>query len=437
MICDFPDLFRLFVANSAKDVAGVPEYVALLQKNEKNNQFQLQRGILDRVRQDLDKVLDAQPTYKGQTRQAVILLEQHRGSADFEWYYDLITAAYSPKWQEAQREHFQRAARTLRKMVSDFPELIRLVAANPVKSINSVAAYTELCRQHENNRQFEEQRHTAERIKTALEGLLDGQPNYRRQIREALVKLEKNRGRPDFEWLYDMIVEAYKHRWSEPQQDYFDRVVRTVRSGNQYFLSFTNRPTDRERDKPVNTRYWYFIRSKIRAENVTKEDLSKRNFLAEAVYTLLWDESIHGFYYKIHEDRNRQVLADLMEGCATCRVFIQLVQNAMFEVPKEGDTNYCEFEYRKAYESIIDGDPDSEDRFVFVIAEDENAFIAADRVDDEYSAWHKHIMEKQRHFLPKVEKPDDPKITLIGDMIEKSILAQVRSSWDRLLDHIP
>ena len=58
----------------------------------------------------------------------------------------------------------------------------------------------------------------------------------------------KNRGSRDFEWLYDLIVAGYKPRWSEAQQNYFERQVTTLRSGNDFFLSFTSRPADLQAD---------------------------------------------------------------------------------------------------------------------------------------------------------------------------------------------
>lgn len=439
MICEFPELLRLVAAHSRKDIDDVPQYVALCRQNENNRLFEMQRAILLRVRQTLDMAVDPQPTFKGQARRAVMLLEQNRGGADFEWYHELISAAYRPQWPEAQQTYFERAVRRLRMAICDFPELIALFAEYSVKEINVVADYVALCRLHEKNRQFQEQRHTVERIKAALEELLDAQPTYRLQVREALIKLQKNRGEADFEWYYEMIVAAYKRRWSDAQQEYFDQAVGTIRSGNEFFLSFTSRPKETgngtEADKPVNRRYWYFIRSVI--SNISPDDRKRSNLLAETVYTLLRDESLHGFYYKAHEGDNRQVRADLLEGCATARVFIQLVQNVMFERPEQGLTNYCEFEYRQAYNAIIDGNPDNEDRILFVMAEDKNAFIGANRVLDPYSDWHKHILQKDRPSLPRVDTYDQAKIAQIHDTFEKLILPQVRSAWDKLLDRIP
>ncbi len=442
MICDFPDLFRLFSDNSADDIGKIQNYIDLCANNATNTQFQLQRGILEQVRRSLDAALAQQPTYKGQTRRAVILLEQNRRTAHFEWYYELIAFAFRPRWPEAQQEYFDRAARGLRKVICDFPELIPLFAAHGVRNIGGVAEYVELCRRHENNRQFQEQRNTVERIANALEELLDGQPNYQRQIREALIKLEKNRGLADFEWYYDMILQKYKRSWSEDQQEYFDRVVRTIRSGNEFFLSFTSRPPDTTTDKPVNRRYWYFIRSVIRMDNITKEDRRKRNLLADTVYTLLSDESFHGFYYKAHEGDNRQVMADLTEGCATSRVFIQLVQNVMFQVPPDAAVNYCEFEYRKANESIVidspgGPNPDNDERLIFVIAEEEGGFIGADRVSEPYSAWHADIMRKDHPYLPKVDIYDAARLSQVRETFDKIIVPQVRSAWKKVLDGIP
>ena len=61
--------------------------------------------------------------------------------------------------------------------------------------------------------------------------------------------------------------------------------------------------------------------------------------------------------------------------------------------------SYCWFEYQKAYESIIDGNPDSEDRFSFVIAEEESAFVEADRVQEPYARGMRTSCEKITPFF--------------------------------------
>ena len=99
--------------------------------------------------------------------------------------------------------------------------------------------------------------------------------------------------------------------------------------------------------------------------------------------------------------------------------------------------SYCWFEYQKAYESIIDGNPDSEDRFSFVIAEEESAFVEADRVQEPYARGMRTSCEKITPFLPKVDRYGRTKLSHPRDTFQKIVLPQVRSAWKNVLDRIP
>jgi hypothetical protein len=74
---------------------------------------------------------------------------------------------------------------------------------------------------------------------------------------------------------------------------------------------------------------------------------------------------------------------------------------------------------------------------MFVIAEETNAFIGANRVPDPYSPWHNHIREKDPPYLPKVDVYDRAKVATIRNTFERIILPQVRSAWDNVLNRIP
>src|SRR5438477_4750668 len=123
----------------------------------------------------------------------------------------------------------------------DFPELIRIFAANRVETVSHLPQYVALCRTHRDNPQFQQQLEDVRLAKSALEVLLDQPKTYALQIREALIKLNKNRGDPAFDLFYQLIVAGYKPQWSRPQQDYFEKCVKNIRTGHDFFLSFTTR----------------------------------------------------------------------------------------------------------------------------------------------------------------------------------------------------
>src|SRR5262249_36107655 len=155
-----------------------------------------------------------------------------------------------------------------------FPELIDLYANNPVADIAGLPAHIALCGLHQGNKQFETQRCKAEKLKNQLEGAIGDEGTFQEQIRAALKLLEASRESADFDWYYALIGAGYKRRWrDDDQRDYFDWAAGTIRAGNDFFLSFTSRPHDEASvQKPVNRRYWHFIRSVIRVETYSPEE---------------------------------------------------------------------------------------------------------------------------------------------------------------------
>jgi hypothetical protein len=307
----------------------------------------------------------------------------------------------------------------------DFPKLIELFAKYRVAEIGAVPEYIELCRTHAGNFQFQSQREAAERAKAQLEELLDKQPGYAAQIRQAFIKIEKLRRSQDFDLFYELIVQGYKPKWSAAQQAYFDEEVRSILSGNDFFLSFTSRSPEILGEKGINRRYRYFIRS---AGQFSKADLKTKNLLAEAFLAKLRPE-LKGFYYLDNEYDNAKLEPKLSTGSCSCRVFVQLVENVMFVPPEDQKPNYCEFEYRRALECL-----QGEGRIIFVVAEEH--LKDPDRVHDEYSDWLEDIRTRTAPHLPPVERYDRQKISDIEQKLEY-VVSQVRAAWTRVLDGIP
>ena len=311
----------------------------------------------------------------------------------------------------------------------DFPELINLFAAHRVASIGTVPEYLELCGRFASNVQFQRQRDTTEVAKRAIEEWLDNQPNYKAQVRQSFIMLQGNRI-GDFDLYYALIVAGYKHRWSVAQQTYFDRVVPTIRNDNDFFLSFTSRGP-RVGDKRINHRYWYFIRSEIGGHNITPDDRRNKNLLAEALYAMLMDATLKGFYYIRHEDDNTLVVDKLRKGLEGSRVFVQLVENVMFD-PPDGRTNYCEFEYRHAVQIIGE-----EDRILFVVTEKcPDDLEDPARVHGPYRDWVEHIRSKSASYLPPVDDYNKQRLSELKKKLE-NIVMTVKGARRGVLERIP
>src|ERR1017187_7205103 len=286
----------------------------------------------------------------------------------------------------------------------DFPELVKLFAANSVAKIDTIREYRELCDRHVGDDQFDRQRLATEEAKRTLEVLLDKQQTYKAQVYQVLKRLyaqgRNARRQEDFD-LYDLyrllIREGYASRWSVGQRAYFEGEAERIKSGTfDAFISFTNRSPDLG-DKRINRRYFYFIKAVIGPDYVTSDDLRAKNLLAKAFYYLLKDESLEGFYYPDYEGDSAVVLEELEKALKKSRVFVQLVENVIFNPPAAGP-NYCEFEYRKA---------------VGLFPKDLVLFVAAERSRDDledpelvyprYQDWLEDVRRKSVHYLPPVE----------------------------------
>jgi hypothetical protein len=311
----------------------------------------------------------------------------------------------------------------------DFPELIQLFATHKVAVIHTVPEYIDLCGRYAGNRQFQRQRDDAELAKTDLEGQLDEQPTYKSQILAALDNLQAQRI-VQFDLYYALVTAGYKPKWSAAQQAYFEREVPRIRSGNDFFLSFTSRsPT--VGDKRINHRYWYFISEVIGADHITTDERRTKNLLAEALYAKLVDFNLKGFYYVRHENDNAILKNKLHEGCRGSRAFVQLVESVMFD-PPSGRPNYCEFEYREAVKFIHD-----EDRILFVVAEERSDRLERpETVHKPYRDWLEHVLRKAAPYLPEADRDDRRRVEEIRSKLSE-VIEMVRAARRSALGRIP
>lgn len=314
------------------------------------------------------------------------------------------------------------------------PELVSFFATHKVAEIQNIDAYTKYCEKNRGIFGFEEARDKTEMAKKAIEERLDRQRNGADQIRVALKLLEAQR-HLDFDRYYNLIAAGYKPNWSRDQQNYFEHAVRIVRSGKDFFLSFTSRGPESFGDKRVNRRYWYFIRQMIPL--VGKSERKDRNLLADAIDTMLRDSALNGFYYKRHENDNSVVEQKLLDACTSSLVFIQLVDNAMFNVDETKPRNYCKYQYENALTFIRQIQNMVEDRVIFLVTERKPDDLPdPDRVHAPYRGWVVDILSKSAIYLPPVQDNDK---RIIDEMKTKvaGLVEQVKAARRNILDRIP
>ncbi|MGC2711535.1 MAG: hypothetical protein WA252_20555, partial [Candidatus Sulfotelmatobacter sp.] len=182
--------------------------------------------------------------------------------------------------------------------------------------------------------------------------------------------------------------------------------------------------------KRINRRYWYFIRNVI-GEPINLTDRQSKNLLADALYAKLLDASLKGFYYPRHEDDNAIVEEKLTSGLRSSRVFVQLVENVMFE-PPPGRPNYCDYEYRRAIEFISE-----EDRILFLVTEETpDDLVTPESVYEPYRDWVQRIRSKAVPYLPSTEEYNVPRLREIKQKVA-DIVGLVKSARKSVLDRIP
>jgi hypothetical protein len=312
----------------------------------------------------------------------------------------------------------------------DFPELVELFARNPVALISEDSEYSELCRLNAGNPKFSRQRDAVEIAKQSIEVLLTDQPSNQREVYQALMTLQAQRS-ADFEIYLGLIVEGFRTQWSAEQKLFFDCEVKRILSGNDFFLSFTSRSSTTLGDKPINRRYWYFIRRVIGADNITKVDKRDKNLLAKAIYIKLTDKSLKGFYFYQHENDNQKVIEKLRSGLQGSRVFVQLVENVMFN-PPAARPNYCEFEYHGAKNFI-----QHEDSILFLVTEErEDDLEDPQAVHAPYRVWLEHILTKAAPYLPVADEYDKEVLDQINTKVN-DVISKVKAAKRNILNRIP
>lgn len=311
-------------------------------------------------------------------------------------------------------------------------ELIQLYAAHKVADVVGDPQYQQLCEQYKGNRQFDGERALVEEAKSRLESYLDKAATRSAQVREALIQLNKHRRGRDLHLYYDLISKACKPNWSPAQQTYFEDSWKLINSEYDFFLSFTTRYRPAGGENPINARYKYFIIDEIQKPFFNSADRSKENLLVTALYRKLAQPPLRGFLFKEYENDNTVTEKKLRDACARAIVFVQVVQNVMFEEPA-GRTNYCFFEYKEVKSSIHE-----EDQLLFVVAEQAKGdLVSRHDVPRPYEPWYDHVLSKDPPYLEEVRDYDRGHIRALRKKFEATIVQKVKDARNRIFDKVP
>jgi len=311
-------------------------------------------------------------------------------------------------------------------------ELISVYASHKVADVLSDPQYQQLCKKYAGNVQFDGERRRIEEAKGYLESRLEASVTFADQVRGSLKELNKLRRAREQSFYYDLIVKTYKPNWSKVQKEYFEHAWRLISSEHDFFFSFTTRYSPPGGDNPINGRYEYLIKKILGSPQFRKADRSKRNLLAEALYRLLAQRPYHGFLFTLHENDNAVTETKLKEACAKSLVFIQVVQNIMFEEPL-GRTNYCFFEHTEAINSMED-----ENRIIFVVAENCRGDLVPDfSVPRRYDRWHSHVVIKDPPYLEEASNNSSQRICDLKEKFEKKVVRKVQEVLEGILTNVP
>lgn len=229
--------------------------------------------------------------------------------------------------------------------------IIEIYSRVDTNAVQDDPAFVALCQENDQppprRKVFREQVARVERIKRDLEEIAGIQGTYQTQVKFALQVFQQLVGSADQEdeICLRLIKRMYYPSWTEKQKPFFDRMVEVLRTGQDYFLSFTQRRLDGG-GNPLNSDHRYLIQSFGLHDPQGKDE----NELARMLDRLLRISKyqFRGFYYPMHENDSQQVEKKLKGAVNSSAVFIQLVQNEMFSKHWPPEPNYCFDEYSGA-----------------------------------------------------------------------------------------
>ncbi len=314
-------------------------------------------------------------------------------------------------------------------------ELVEIYASYHSNEIENSLEYQILCEQHRKNPMFNRFRNVVEQIKLYLENTVEIQSSGKGQVSESLalmLRLANNKNKEFFNYCRKFIIKAYSKNWNQEQLDYFERISDILTTTNyDYFLSFTRRKRSSGGYNPVNNNYEHFIKAILGGHRFTHEERIEKNLLAKSIHQILRDRGYNGFFYPEYIGDNQLVDPKVERACKNSHIFIQLIQDVMFDKP-ESVENYCFKEYNYVKDTF------SEEQILFVLAEDSlEKIINRSPVCLDYLDWYDHVLNKDSVILrfTTIWKKND--IDSIKKEIEENIGNKIKEYKDHLIENVP
>ena len=312
-------------------------------------------------------------------------------------------------------------------------KLIELYSRNETEVIGNDLQYQDLCEKNKENPQFHEDRIAIESIKKFIEDTVLIQSRSKNQVIEALYNanmyFKKN---DDFisACYKELIKNIFVNRWADEEMQHFNSFFEKLRDYNDYFLSFTNRSSDPTNRNDINVDYDLLIKNVFNQDKLNTLD-DKRNLLAYVIHHLLSTEH-RGFFFPEREGSHDIIKDKLVEGCEKSFVFIQLIQNNLFEGDVEA--NFCHFEFLKANEN-----PFTKNFIKYIFAIDSfDDLVKSRNINIDYSEWYNDVRKRDRIFL---EHPGIPykaeQISLLRKRIKVELSKEIEKLKWELIENVP
>lgn len=301
-------------------------------------------------------------------------------------------------------------------------KIITAHAEHGVAGTGSDPGYRALAEQHAGDTGFDAIANRVSDVAGKLERTLEGQ-THRDQVEFALKLFYGSRKRKERQKICGALIRRrYARYWSDEQRKYFEEASEKLGSWRDYFLSFTNYNPTAGEVMFVNREHRELIR--VGLDQYFKPPETKdENLLARVLDYELSNVPLKGFFYPKHRGA-ADVEECLRREARESFVFVQLIQNSMFEKWP----NYCLEEFAAASK-------DGSRRLIFVMTVPFQEFIEPESVDERMHDWHDAIRKPDVVELPPASTRADAR-TLLGK-IRRRVVEPVRAARSELFRGVP
>jgi hypothetical protein len=271
-------------------------------------------------------------------------------------------------------------------MTSLRDQLVDFHARYSCDELKHVAAYAQLCAEHEGEEPFETDRSRMASINTLLEGGLRSADGTAGQLIAAIETAKHYIFRAAWrDGVRDLALRRWEDAWSDAQKQYLEVVLTRLSEGDDVFLSFTNyNPAAPDGVNAVNTRYQELITT-AGGLRVKRPESVERNLVAKMMRAKLKENHLQVFYWEEELDPAAVVTSRLHEKVDGAFVFVQLIQSQLFERDPRETPNFCLLEYETANTEPL--------RVIPLFIEPVDQLIKPQQLAyDDYDAWWEGLM---------------------------------------------